>query len=276
MSAVPPFGASFVTLSGVGFVGAPRFDFERRAAAAAVAGFTSIGVRIADLVEPGRTLSSALEVPARYGLTVTEVEFLDGWAQASSPEVALATVPLLRDLAGAWGPFHVTSGEFNGGLLDIHQAAAHLAVLADALTGTGVRLAVEAFGWSAISDYDVALQIVRRAGADGVGLMIDVWHFFNTHGSLDWLRALRPEDIAAVQLNDGVLVTTELRENARNGRLLPGEGSLDVTGLLRVVRDIGFTGHYLVESSYPEFRDLDVTAAAERAFTRATRSFESA
>jgi sugar phosphate isomerase/epimerase len=47
--------------------------------------------------------------------------------------------------------------------------------------------------------------------------------------------------------------------------MLPGEGELDVAGLVRAVQQTGYAGPYCVEVNTPEFRALPVDEAARRA-----------
>ena len=82
--------------------------------------------------------------------------------------------------------------------------------------------------------------------------------------------------ITGVQLNDGPLVHENFQRHARAERQLPGEGELDVVGLIHAVRRAGFTGPYCVESNTPEFRNLPVAEAARRAADAATRVLRSA
>jgi sugar phosphate isomerase/epimerase len=59
-------------------------------------------------------------------------------------------------------------------------------------------------------------------------------------------------------------------QHARAERLLPGEGELDVIGLIQAVCRAGFTGPYCVEANTPAFRALPVDEAARRAADSAT------
>ncbi|MDI2099001.1 sugar phosphate isomerase/epimerase family protein [Ruicaihuangia caeni] len=266
-------GVSFVTLSGTGFVGEPRFGVEARARAAAEAGFDAFGVRLAEFDDP-EDLSELLELPARHGVSVAEVEFLSGWALAGDARAAERWIPQIRRLADEWGPFHLTSGEFGDGTLDLDIAASNLRSIAAALEPSGVTLAVEAFAWSSIADYQIANEIVTRADAPNAGLMLDVWHFFNTGGTLDWLGTLPSERVAAVQLNDGARVHDDILAHARSGRLLPGAGDLDVTGLLAALHGIGYRGRLMVESGYPQLFAADVTEAAGQALAAGRATLE--
>ena len=76
--------------------------------------------------------------------------------------------------------------------------------------------------------------------------------------------------VAAVQLNDGPLVTDDFLKHARAQRKLPGDGDLDVVGLIRAVQASGYSGPYCVEVNTPEFRALPVDEAARRAADAAT------
>ena len=99
--------------------------------------------------------------------------------------------------------------------------------------------------------------------------MIDVWHFFNTGATPDEIAGIDPEWIAAVQLNDGPRVSEDYLVQARTTRWLPGDGELDVRGLVVALRDAGYAGPWCVEVSYPEFRELDVADAARLAHDNA-------
>jgi len=100
--------------------------------------------------------------------------------------------------------------------------------------------------------------------------MIDVWHFFNRGADVDLLQDLPRAGIAAVRLDDGPRVHDDFLHNARATRRLPGEGDLNVLGLVRAIERTGFNGPYWVEVNTPDFRALPVSVAAERAFVTAT------
>ena len=163
------------------------------------------------------------------------------------------------------GGRHVSAGEFRAGDLDLDAAAARLTGLAERLDARGLLVALEAFPWSALPDVGSAVELVRRSGAANVGLMVDVWHFFNGGASLDALNGLPGAGIVAVQLNDGSRVHGDFLRHARAARRLPGFGELDVVGLVRAVQFAGFAGPWCVEVSTPVFRDLPIEAAAAAA-----------
>jgi len=121
-----------------------------------------------------------------------------------------------------------------------------------------------------------ALVTAREVGDPAGGLLIDVWHFYNGGGHPDQLVDLPTAGITGFQLNDGPLVHENFQQHARAERQLPGEGELDVVGLIHAVVRAGFTGPYCVESNTPEFRNLPVAEAARRAADTATSALRSA
>ena len=210
------------------------------------------------------------------GLALVEIEFLAGWAlnagQTGGISPSLAGIEAVAD---ALGGRQVSAGEFSGDIpLDteeaLERAAKALRANADRLAEKGLLVALESFPWSALANTRIAIDLLRRADAPNAGLLIDVWHFYNGGGHPDQLADLPSAGITGVQLNDGPLVHENFLQHARAERQLPGEGELDVVGLIHAVRRAGFTGPYCVESNTPEFRNLPVAEAARRAADAAT------
>lgn len=264
----PDLVASFFTLSGAGFAEPPRNGFVERCRAAATAGFTGIGLHADDLA---RTVDAGLPVPEMravlrdHRLSVVEIEFLGGWTDLP-PGVLAPSAAAIEAVAQAFGGRHVSAGEFRGDVpLDVAAAAAALRAHADRLAGLDLLVAVEAFPWSVLGRVETAIELVRRSGAANAGIMVDVWHFYNTGATVELLADLPGAGIAAVQLNDGPLVHEDHLTAARTRRALPGRGDLDVVGLVRGVRSAGFDGPWCVEVNTPEFRALPVDEAARQA-----------
>ena len=179
----------------------------------------------------------------------------------------------MRELAASTGGGdHLSSGDFVGGPLDLAGAATRLQIAAEAVADVGLKIAVEAFAWSAINSVPTARDLLARVDAPNAGHLLDVWHFYNTGSTAESITDLDVTTVAAVQLNDGPRVHDNFLWNARNTRLLPGEGDLDVGGFVTALKSIGYDGPFGIESSYPEFRQLDAEEAAARAFD-ATMNF---
>jgi sugar phosphate isomerase/epimerase len=281
----PGLVASFFTLSGAGFVEPPRNSFVERCEAAAAAGFTGIGMHVDDLprtIAAGVDVSEMRAVLRTNGLALVEVEFLAEWAVNNGRHGGLSpALAGIEAVCDALGGRHVSAGEFSGDALlgtedALDGAAKALRANADRLAERGLLVALESFPWSAITNAGIAIDLLRRADAPNAGLLIDVWHFYNGGGQPGHLVDLPTAGITAVQLNDGPLVHDDFQQHARAERQLPGEGELDVVGLIEAVVRAGFTGPYCVESNTPELRNLPVAEAARRAAEAANGVLHSA
>ncbi|MEV7649126.1 TIM barrel protein [Arthrobacter sp. NPDC089319] len=254
--------ASFVSLSGAGFGQPARHSLPDRVKAAAAAGFRGIGLHVEDLPDTEEEWEKSASMIGEAELAVTEFEFLSGWTSGSPATQTAAAVQAAR----RWGGHHVTAGEFGGAPLDMRAAAEGLAVTAAALEPYGVQVAVEPFAWSSIGTLEAALEIIDASAAPNAGLMIDVWHFFNTGATVDMIQHLPTGAIKAVQLNNGPRVHSDFLANARSKRWLPHEGELDITGLVTAVTAHGYQGPWCVEVNNPSYRELPLQEAASQAF----------
>ncbi len=277
--------ASFFTLSGAGFVEPPRNSFIERCEAAAAAGFTGIGLHFDDLprtIAAGVDVAEMRAVLRNNGLALVEIEFLAGWAFSDGRNGGISpALAGIEAVADALGGRQVSAGEFSADTrLDTEDALAGAAKALRAnaarLAERGLLVALESFPWSALTNTGIAIDLLRRADAPNAGLLIDVWHFYNGGGRPDQLVDLPNAGVTGFQLNDGPLVSDNFQQHARAERQLPGEGELDVVGLIRAVRRAGFTGPYCVESNTPEFRALPVAEAARQAADAANSVLRSA
>ncbi|HZT40877.1 MAG TPA: sugar phosphate isomerase/epimerase family protein [Chthonomonadaceae bacterium] len=99
------------------------------------------------------------------------------------------------------------------------------------------------------------LAMGREIGPN-TGVLLDCWHWYTSHGTLDAIRALRPEQVVYVHVNDapaGISVDAQID----NMRSLPGEtGVIDITGFLQALQAIGYDGPITPEPFKDELKDL--------------------
>jgi sugar phosphate isomerase/epimerase len=268
----PILTASYVTLAGAGFTEPARFTFRQRCEAASAAGFPRIGIHLNDLEILKAT--DVADILSDNDLELGEIEFFAGWVAPESESTSESTLAKVCELTAATGGGdHLSSGDFAGGPLDVDGAAMRLNSAAAAVADVGLTIAVEAFAWSAINSVPTASALLARVDAGNAGHLLDVWHFYNTGSTIESIADLDVSTVAAVQLNDGPRVYENFLWSARNARLLPGDGELDVRGFVEALRSIGYDGPFGIESSYPEFRQLDVGEAAARAFDAMMKFF---
>ena len=95
---------------------------------------------------------------------------------------------------------------------------------------------LEPMPWVQISTVAKAQRILGGAGRRNAGLLVDPIHFFRADNRLDELRDVRANylqfcDAPAERPGD----MQEIIRQARSDRLFPGEGGLDLNGLLRAL-----------------------------------------
>lgn len=89
-----------------------------------------------------------------------------------------------------------------------------------------------------------------------VGVLLDCFHWHTSHGTAQQLRALRPEQVVYVHVNDAAAGLPP-DEQIDNIRALPGEtGEIDIVAFLQALRDIGYDGPVAAEPFKQELADL--------------------
>ena len=119
-----------------------------------------------------------------------------------------------------------------------------------------------------IHDLDALTLLLNMVAASNLGLLLDIWDIVACGGTLDTVRKLPPQQIVAVQVAD-MPAGVSIPDLDEKSRLLPGGESsrIDVTGLLTLLREIGYNGPVTVKPSRSVFpsrrRDLVVKQTAE-------------
>jgi sugar phosphate isomerase/epimerase len=122
--------------------------------------------------------------------------------------------------------------------------------IARILADHDIRLGLEFIGPKTLRDtkrhpfiwrmFDM-LALGRKIGPN-VGLLLDVWHLYTSHGTLEDMEKLKSEDVVYVHVNDaprGIAIDEQL-DNIRD---LPGAtGVIDIAGFLRTLKEIGYDG----------------------------------
>ena len=100
----------------------------------------------------------------------------------------------------------------------------------------GLTADLEFMPWTAVRSLVAARRIVEDAGQANGGVLIDALHFDRCDSTLDDIRALPKSMIHYAQICDGpVPYDTDdagLIAVARGARLLPGDGGIDVAGIV--------------------------------------------
>jgi sugar phosphate isomerase/epimerase len=136
------------------------------------------------------------------------------------------------------------------------------ATLCDRAADLGVGVHLEFMPMSAIPDLATAWDIVRDTDRANGGIVFDTWHFFRGNPDFDLLSTVPGERIFAVQIDDALpTVRGSLREDTQR-RLLPGEGSLDLTRAVRALAAIGGLNWVGPEVLHPDLAAMPARDAA--------------
>ena len=250
-------------------------DLETRASAVSAAGFSSMGL-LADCyraeLEAGRTDADIRAILDHYGMRVTEIEFLMGWSSVDPGFDWRAQEAQLLHLAEVVGADHLNCGDvgMTGPMLALDDVAERFAGICARAADVGLNVAIEFLPWSEIPDVATAWEIARRAGAANGGLLVDAWHYFRGPSDAEQLAAVPPEHIIVVQLDDAGPPQGDLAEDTSTRRRLPGQGELDLVGLLRQLDAMGADAPISVEILSDEFSKLAPDEAAPQAYAAAT------
>ena len=101
------------------------------------------------------------------------------------------------------------------------------------------------------------MQELCDAVGENVGFLLDSWHWYTAHETVDDLRSLRADQVVDVHVNDaptGVAVDEQLD----HVRELPGAtGVIDIKGFLRALQEIGYRGPVMVEPFSQQVREME-------------------
>lgn len=224
---------------------------SQRVAAVADAGYCGLGLIVDDLAVIRDTIGyeGLRDLLSEHELTHIEIELIERWwIPRGGPGHTYDVRELLLDAAYVLSPAFIKIGSENGPVTDDPLALVDpLRDLADEANEHGTRVAIEPMPFSAIATVPPGVEIVNAAGHPAAGLVIDAWHVFRAETSLTELSAvLSPRNNFGVELNDAAeQVVGTLFEDTVERRILCGEGSFDLRGLVAVLRDTGFDGPWV-------------------------------
>ncbi|MBO2463568.1 bifunctional sugar phosphate isomerase/epimerase/4-hydroxyphenylpyruvate dioxygenase family protein [Actinomadura violacea] len=148
-------------------------------------------------------------------------------------------------------------------------AAEQLWLLAERAAEHGIRIAYEALAWGRhVSDYFHAWKIVRMADHPNLGVCLDSFHILARDVDPYAIRTIPGEKIFFLQLADAPSLPMDVLYWSRHYRCFPGQGDLDVAGLVAHVLRTGYDGPLSLEV----FNDIFRQAASMRTAQDAMRS----
>ncbi|GAA1032947.1 hypothetical protein GCM10009557_33110 [Virgisporangium ochraceum] len=205
--------------------------------AAADAGYRYVGLRLTRVTreEPHYPLATdpALLRTTKVRLAATGIEVLDIELARISPHDDPRDFQRFLDTGAELGARHVITQ-----LPDPDRARKtdRFAQLCELARPLGLTVDLEFPSWTETPDLGAAVRVLRGADQPNAGILVDLLHFARSGSSLADLRQLPAEWFHFVHVCDappGVPPTNEgLIHTARFERLFPGEGGIDVRGIL--------------------------------------------
>jgi 4-hydroxyphenylpyruvate dioxygenase len=153
-----------------------------------------------------------------------------------------------------------------GGPADLDLTAEQLHRLGVLAADRGMTLAFEALAWGAhINRVGQAWEAVQRADHPAVTLAVDTFHMLARGDGGETLAGVPGERIGFLQVADAPLLDMNVLEWSRHFRCFPGQGMLDVTGVVASVLATGYGGPLSLEVFSDEVREAEPGTTAREA-----------
>ncbi len=230
----------------------PNATFRERVAAARSGGFAGISLRVRDHARAradGLSDADMRAILAEHDVAVAEIEVLNAWRPGVRVGRSAPSADEVFAIADAVGARSICVVEGPGEPPPLEDAVRAFGALCDRAADAGLLLHFEFWPGSALdlATCSAILAVVDRPNA---GLTVDTWHLARTAGGMDLLRTLPGERVVALQLCDSPVVSEpepDYMQATLTQRLVPGDGALDLVGLLRWLRASGSTAPLGVE-----------------------------
>ena len=122
---------------------------------------------------------------------------------------------------------------------DEARLAERFAAFCDLAREYGMGANLEPMPWTDVRNFAQGARIIAAAGRDNGGIVIDPIHFDRGGSRADEIRSVPHARLRYMQLCDAPAArptdTETLLHQARAERLMPGDGGLDLRGMLRAV-----------------------------------------
>ncbi len=155
--------------------------------------------------------------------------------------------------------------------------------VAKVLKDSGIRLGLEFVGprtsraryrFGFICTQVGMMELVEAIGTGNVGLLLDSWHWYTSHGTVQELLQLSNKDVIHVHVNDapsGIPVD----EQIDNRRKLPvTTGVIDLKGFINALVRIGYDGPVECEPFDQELRKTEADAALAKTIESLNRLWD--
>jgi sugar phosphate isomerase/epimerase len=161
---------------------------------------------------------------------------------------------------------------------DLKRVEANFAALCDMAAPCGLSIDIEFMPWTAIPDLAAAERLVRGVDRPNAGILIDTLHADRANVTLDEMREVDRRWLHYLQICDAPAekpaTTEDMIHCARRERLFPGDGGLDLIGMMRALPadvpvSVEVPTETLARTVGPEERARGILAATKRVLAAA-------
>ncbi|QHE86742.1 sugar phosphate isomerase/epimerase family protein [Hydrogenophaga sp. BPS33] len=213
---------------------------EDRVSCAAEAGFSHIGIRLIPATDTEPRYDLIGDTPrlreVEHRLRDTGVKVLDAEIFRMQPQTRVADLEAAVATAARLGASELLVA---GNDADEARLIDTFAAFCELAQRYQLHAALEFMPWTDTRHLRQAAEQVRRSAQPNAGVLVDAFHFSRSRSELADLARVPPSQLRYLQLCDvpaPIPPTPEgILHEARAERLFPGEGGLDLVGLLQAM-----------------------------------------
>lgn len=253
-----------------------RFDFKDRVEAAARAGFKGIGIWHTDLEHnlQQRNLKEMRMILDDNGIEHLELEFLTDWfLNGARKAESDSRKRRLLEASEVLHAKHIKVGDFYNTACPMPHIIEAFAALCKEAEDYGATIGFEFMASAMLDNLKDSLTMVETAGTRNGGLILDIVHVLNLGITYEEISRIPLQYLINLELNDGTLPGSPLHDPSRARRFC-GEGEFDISGFIRCINKMGYTGPWAIEVFSQELTGLPLEELNTRAFRTTTAQFE--
>jgi sugar phosphate isomerase/epimerase len=207
---------------------------------AAACGYDHVGLRLLPAMQGGVAYplmqddAALRETIARLdatGVTVADLEVV-----AIRPETEIAAFSAFFEAGARLRARHVLVAAYDP---DLDRFADRFAGFCAAAAPYGLTADLEFMPWTSAPDLATARRIVERVAQANAGVLVDALHFDRSRSSIGDIATVPTDKFHYWQLCDAPAerpaTSEEMIHAARNERMFPGEGGIDLVSLARAM-----------------------------------------
>ena len=226
----PAFSLAHLTVLGL-----PPPEMAR---VAARTGYRTVGLRLIRVTDttPGYPLmhDPAMLRETKAALAETGVGVLDIEFVRITPDIDVDALEPFMAAGAELGARHVITAPYDP---DHARLVDRLGAIAALAGRYGLGAVLEFFPWTGVPDLGTAATVVEAAGRADIGILVDTLHFDRSASTVEQLGRIPAQRLPFVHVSDAPVQASytmeELLHAGRAERLPPGEGGIDIKGILR-------------------------------------------